>query len=126
MRPSVNISTNDVTTLLKPFKLANLQVHSGNNTALSGDSVVWVRLNTWIDDNVKSTITKTLQDKYGQSLAVVFQDLPLNGTKATVVVITKFSGAHSTSDIAALLSKLPNTTNPGAPAAAPTPASSPV
>ncbi len=126
LRPSVNINLTDARTLLKPLNLANLQVLNGNNTALSGDSIVWVRLNTWVDDNVKSTITKTLQDKYGQSLVVQFQDLPLSGKKATVVVMTKFSGAHSTSDIQTLLSKLPNTTNPGAPAATSTPASSPV
>ena len=65
LRPSVNISLTDVRTLLKPLNLANLQVINGNNVALSGDSVAWVRLNTWVDDNVKSTITKALQDKYG-------------------------------------------------------------
>ncbi len=99
LRPSVNISLTDVRTLLKPLNLANLQVINGNNVALSGDSVAWVRLNTWVDDNVKSTITKALQDKYGQSLVVQFQDLPLSGKKTTVVVITKFSGVHSSSDI---------------------------
>src|SRR6266516_3255913 len=124
LRPSVNINLTDARTLLKPLNLANLQVLNGNNVALSGDSVAWVRLNTWVDDNVKSTITKTLQGKYGQSLVVQFQDLPLSGKKTTVVVITKFSGAHSSSDIQTLLSKLPNTTDPSKPAT--TPVSSPV
>jgi preprotein translocase SecF subunit len=125
LRPSVNVSLTDVRTVLKPLNLADLQVLNGNNAALTSDSVVWVRLNTWVDDNVKSTITKTLQDKYGQGLVVQFQDLPLSGKKTTVVVITKFSGAHSSSDIQTLLSKLPNTTDPSKPATTPTPVSSP-
>jgi preprotein translocase SecF subunit len=122
MRPSNDISVTDMKNLLKPLNLVNLDVQTGDNTTLKENQVMWVRLNTQIDDNVQANITNTLKSKYGSQTAVLFNDLAL-AKKITVVTITFVQGTTipSTSDIQTLLSKLPNTTDPSKPATSSTP-----
>ncbi|GAC1343025.1 MAG: hypothetical protein NVSMB27_02520 [Ktedonobacteraceae bacterium] len=126
MRPSTDISVTDMKNLLKPLNLVNLQVLSGDNTNLAKNQVIWVRLNTQIDQNVQTNITNTLKNKYGGQTAVIFNDLALS-KKITVITITFQSGTTlpSTSDIQTLLSKLPNTTDLSKPAVTPTVAPTP-
>jgi preprotein translocase SecF subunit len=112
--------------LLKPLNLVNLQVLSGDNTNLAKNQVIWVRLNTQIDQNVQTNITNTIKNKYGAQTAVIFNDLALS-KKVTVITITFQAGTTlpSTSDIHTLLSKLPNTTDLSKPAVTPTVAPTP-
>jgi preprotein translocase SecF subunit len=129
-RPQTNITPAQMTTILKPFKLADLQVVSGSDNTVVANQTIWIRLNTLVDSNVESNIQKTLQDKYGSGLSVKFYNLPLS-PQATVAVVTGFQKgvSPSASDIKSLLSKLPNTTKTSldsTPAAStPTPAASP-
>ncbi len=126
MRPSTDISATDMKNLLKPLNLVNLQVLSGDNTNLAKNQVIWVHLNTQIDQNVQTNITNTLKNKYGGQTAVIFNDLALS-KKITVITITFQSGTTlpSTSAIQTLLSKLPNTTDLSKPAVTPTVAPTP-
>ena len=64
------ISTTKHHKSLKPLKLANLQVLTGNNTNLPADQVVWLRLNTQVDTNVHELHCHYPQAKYGSQLAV--------------------------------------------------------
>ena len=126
MRPSTDISATDMKNLLKPLNLVNLQVLSGDNTNLAKNQVIWVHLDTQIDQNVQTNITNTLKNKYGGQTAVIFNDLALS-KKITVITITFQSGTTlpSTSAIQTLLSKLPNTTDLSKPAVTPTVAPTP-
>ena len=121
MRPSTSISAPALKNLLKPLNLANLEVITGNNTALPANQVVWIRLNTRIDQTVQKAIQDKLQSKYGPTLVVQFADFTLN-QKFTVVTLSKFpTGTKpSVKDIEGLLSKIPNTTDLSKPATTPT------
>lgn len=128
-RPQTNITTTQMTNILKPFKLTDVQVNSGNDTTVTANQTVWIRLNTLVDSNVESTIQKDLTGKYGSGLSVKFYNLPLS-PQATVAVVTGFQKGVSpkASDIESLLSKLPKTTKTTldeTPVATPTPTASP-
>ena len=121
MRPSTNISATALKNVLKPLNLANLEVLTGNNTALPANQIVWVHLNTRIDQTVQNAIQNKLQSKYGPTLVVQFADFTVN-QKFTVVTLSKFpTGTKpSVQDIEGLLSKIPNTTDLSKPATTPT------
>ncbi len=122
-RPRTTMQVAQVQNLVKPFNLQDLQIVTGDDTAIAANKTVWVRLNTWIDTNVQTSIQNTLQQKYPE-VNVNFDDVPLAPPKkVTIVTITKFSAAPNVNDIKTLLSKLPNTSDPskGAPSAATTP-----
>lgn len=128
-RPSQHVtSTQAVRDLLEPLGLKDVQVNIGNDATTKGTQVAWIRLNTNIDDTVKSAISKALTDKYGSSVTVTFDPLsltPPGGGKAqTVMLVTvanKTSGfVFKASDLESLLSKLPKTTDVNASAATPT------
>ena len=121
MRPSTNISAAALKNVLKPLNLANLEVLTGNNTALPANQIVWVHLNTRIDQTVQNAIQNKLQSKYGPTLVVQYADFTVN-QKFTVVTLSKFpTGTKpSVKDIEALLSKIPNTTDLSKPATTPT------
>ncbi|GAC1565978.1 MAG: hypothetical protein NVS3B14_05620 [Ktedonobacteraceae bacterium] len=121
MRPRTSLTSAQITTLVKPLNLSSLQVLMGNDAAVSGSQNVWVRLDKRIDTTVQDAITSDLQAKYGSGLSVTFDDLalnPLSGTGSpttvTVASVTKFPSGVTpkTSDIQALLAKLPATSNP--------------
>ena len=121
MRPSTNISAAALKNVLKPLNLANLEVLTGNNTALPANQIVWIHLNTRIDQTVQNAIQNKLQSKYGPTLVVQFADFTVN-QKFTVVTLSKFpTGTKpSVKDIEGLLSKIPNTTDLSKPATTPT------
>ena len=121
LRPSTSISAAAMKNVLKPLNLANLEVLTGNNTALPANQIVWIHLNTRIDQTVQNAIQNTLQSKYGPTLVVQFADFTLN-QKFTVVTLSKFpTGTKpSVKDIEGLLSKIPNTTDLSKPATTPT------
>ncbi len=114
IRPSQDLSTTSIFTQLKPLKLTNLQVLTGDNTNLPAHQVVWLLLNTQVDTNVTNYIVTTLQAKYGSQLAVQADDYSL-ATKQTVVTITNFkSGVDpSKDDFTAALPNIPKTTPNG-------------
>jgi preprotein translocase SecF subunit len=127
-RPQKTMQVAQVRSLVKSFNLQDLQVVTGDDPALAANKTVWVRLNTWVDTNVETTIQNTLKQKY-PGTTVNFDDLPLTSSqKITVVTISGFSTIPNTADIRALLNKLPNTSNPAkgpvsaTPAPTPTPA----
>ncbi len=128
-RPQTSISTTQMSNILKSFKLADVQVNTGNDATVAANQTVWIRLNTLVDSNVEGTIQKALTGKYGNGLSVKFYNLPLT-PQATVAVVTGFQKGVSpkASEIESLLSKLPKTTKTTlneTPAATPTPAASP-
>ena len=110
-RPQNNITPAQMTTILKPFKLSDVQVISGNDTTVTANQTVWIRLNTLVDGNVEKNIQDTLQGKYGTGLSVKFSNLALS-SQATVVTVTSFAKGVTpkVNDIQSLLSKLPKTT----------------
>ena len=115
MRPQQKFSAVQLTNVLKPLKLGDLQVVPGSNTTLTPNKTVWIRLNTQVDNNVFSTIQKDIQGKYPSTTAVTVtsRDIPITpGSKTfyTMIVATGFQTAPSVSDIQTLLNKLPNTT----------------
>jgi preprotein translocase SecF subunit len=128
-RPQTNITATQMTNILKPFKLTDLQVTTGNDTTVTANQTVWIRLNTLVDSNVENSIQSTLKGKYGSGLSVKFYNLPLS-PQATIAVVTGFQKGVSpkASDIESLLSKLPKTTKTNldsTAAATPTPSASP-
>ena len=122
-RPQVTMKAAEVQNLVKPFNLQDLQIVTGDDTAIAANKTVWVRLNTWIDTNVQTSIQNTLKQKYPE-VTVNFDDVPLvPPKKVTIVTITQFTAVPNISDIKTLLSKLPDTSDPskGPPSAAATP-----
>jgi preprotein translocase SecF subunit len=111
-RPQVTMKAAEVQNLVKSFNLQDLQIVTGDDTAIAANKTVWVRLNTWIDTNVQTSIQNTLQQKYPE-VTVNFDDVPLvPPKKVTIVTITKFSAVPNVNDIKTLLSKLPQTSDP--------------
>lgn len=125
-RPQVPVSsTGQVTKLLSPLNLKDLTVIIGDNKTQSANKTIWIRLNTQIDQNVEKSIQGTLQQKYAGAI-VNFYELPLSKTTTLVTLVMPPSSSivPQTNDVRALLSKLPDTSDPtkGAPSAASTPA----
>jgi preprotein translocase SecF subunit len=122
-RPERTMQTAEIRNLIKSFNLQDLQIVTGDNSAMAANKTIWIRLNTWVDTNVETTIQNTLKQKYS-GITVNFDDLPLvPPKKVTVVTVTGFSTVPNTADIKTLLNKLPNTSDPskGPPSATPTP-----
>ncbi len=130
-RPESQVTIAQMTKLVSPFNLVDLQVVTGDDPQVPAKQTVWIRLNTQIDKNVQDTITHDLQVKYGSQLAVNFDDLSLipstggNARTVTVANATKFQQGVTPqiSDIESVLSKLPDTSNPalGASTTSPSP-----
>ncbi len=55
-RPQTNITITQMTNILKPFKLTDVQVDTGNDTTVTANQTIWIRLNTLVDSNVEGTI----------------------------------------------------------------------
>lgn len=122
LRPQVQLTGTQVTSLLAPLKLQDLSVTTGNDTTQPGANTIWMRLNTQIDTNVQQDIQNAIQGKYAKT-NVKFYNLPFSGNTVTLVVADGFTAAPKTSDIQTLLAKIPDTSDPtkGAPSAATTP-----
>ncbi len=137
-RPQTNITATQMSNILKSFKLTDVQVNIGSDNTVKANETVWIRLNRLVDNNVESSIVKTLKGAYGNGLSVKFYNLPLN-PQATVAVVTGFQQGVSTKAdtknpkdiytvpyIEQLLKNLPKTTKTdlnGNSAATPTPGS---
>ena len=113
MRTQKQLSVTQVQAALKSLNLADLQVtlaDAGNTAATAGNKIVWVRLNTVVDDTVYSAIKTEVQNKYGSSTQVTTPTLTgADGKTFTLVTLTGFSTTPKVSDIQTLLAKLPNT-----------------
>jgi len=120
-RPERAVTIPQMTALVAPFKLEDLQVVTGDNPQVPAGDTVWIRFNTEIDSNVQKTVTHDLQAKYGSQLTVNYDNLLLQplaneGHLATVTVATatKFNNGvtPSVNDVRATLSNLPATSDP--------------
>ena len=131
-RPEKAVTIPEMTALVAPFKLEDLQIVTGDNPQLAAGDTVWIRFNEQIDSNVQKAITSDLQAKYGTQLAVSYDNLilqPASGQKlpatVTVATATKFNSGviPNINDVRATLNSLPPTSDPtkGPPTAAPTP-----
>lgn len=112
LRPQQALTAVQLTHVLKPLNLGDLQVVPGSSTSLTPNKTVWIRLNTQVDSNVASAIAKDIQGKY-TGTSVLPRDIPTNpGSKTyyTMVVATGFQTVPAVGDIQTLLNKLPNTT----------------
>ncbi len=131
-RPEKAVTIPEMTALVAPFKLEDLQIVTGDNPQLAAGDTVWIRFNEQIDSNVQKAITSDLQAKYGTQLAVSYDNLilqPVAGQKlpstVTVATATKFNSGviPNVNDVRVTLNSLPPTSDPtkGPPTAAPTP-----
>jgi preprotein translocase SecF subunit len=131
-RPAKAVTVPEMTALVAPFKLEDLQVQTGDNPQLAAGDTVWIRFNTEIDSNVQKAITSDLQAKYGTQLNVIYDNLllqPVTGQEhpatVTVATVTKFNSGviPNVNDVRAALSKIPDTSDPtkGSPTATATP-----
>jgi len=129
LRPNIAITSPNVQAALKPLNLKNLEILTGNNTALKANQFIWVRLNVHVDGNVEQTIINDLQNYYGKSLSVDPEALTNNGKVVTVVTITNFPAnkGPSVTEVQTLLKSLPKTTDlsKSSASATPTPTSGP-
>ena len=120
-RPEKAVTIPEMTALVAPFKLEDLQIVTGDNPQLVAGDTVWIRFNTQIDSNVQNTITNDLKAKYGSQLTVTYDNLilqPVTGqdnlATVTVATATKFNGGvtPNVNDVKTTLSKIPNTSDP--------------
>jgi len=120
-RPEKAVTIPEMTALVAPFKLEDLQIVTGDNPQLAAGDTVWIRFNTEIDSNVQNTITNDLKAKYGSQLAINFDNLilqPVSGqghpSTVTVATATKFNSGvtPNVNDVRATLSKIPDTSDP--------------
>ena len=113
LRPNLPITTPNVRTALSSLNLRNLEVLTGDNTALKANQFIWVRLNTHVDGNVEQTIINDLHTKYGAALSVDPEALTYGGKTVTVVTITNFPSnvVPSIADVQQVLKNLPKTTD---------------
>lgn len=120
-RPEKPVTISEMTALVAPFKLEDLQIVTGDNTQLPAKDTVWIRFNAHIDSNVQKAITSDLQAKYGTQLVVIYDNLLLQPTTGqelpstvTVATVTKFNGGvtPNINDVQATLGNLPKTSDP--------------
>ncbi len=112
LRPQQALTAVQLTNVLKPLNLGDLQVVPGSSTSLTPNKTIWIRLDTQVDNTVSTAIAKDIQGKYAGT-SVLPRDIPTApGSKTfyTLVVVTGFQTAPAVSDIQTLLNKLPNTT----------------
>jgi preprotein translocase SecF subunit len=115
IRPQQSLTATQLTKILAPLKLKDLQVVPGSNPKLTAGETVWIRLNTQVDSTVSNTIIKDIKNKYS-SASVIPRDIPVapnSKTNYTLIVATGFTSVPKISDIQTLLNKLPNTSAPG-------------
>lgn len=129
LRPNHELSTPQITSIMQPLKLNDLQIVTGANNNL-GDTI-WLNLNTQVDTNLKNYIQTRLQTalhaKYPAN-QVKIDNLEQNNKGVAVVTVTGFgtTTAPTPSDIQNMLGTLPKTTDPNAKVTAtPTPVVTP-
>jgi len=130
-RPEKPVTISEMTALVAPFKLGDLQVVTGDNPQLPAKYTIWIRFNAHVDTNVQNAIKSDLQAKYGPQLAINYDNLilqPVTGqgppSTVTVATVTKFNGGvtPNVNDVQSTLSNLPKTSDPskGPPTSTPT------
>ncbi|MBV9021730.1 MAG: protein translocase subunit SecF [Ktedonobacteraceae bacterium] len=126
-RPQAPLSsTGQVMNLLKPLNLKDLTVVLGDNKTQPANNTIWILLNTQVDQNVEQYIQNTLSHKYPGAIVNPYP-LPLAqpATLLTLVMPPNSSTLPQTSDVQALLNKLPNTSDPSKGPPSATPSSTP-
>ena len=134
-RPEKPVTISEMTALVAPFKLEDLQIVTGDNPQLLAKDTVWIRFNAHVDSNVQKAITSDLQAKYGTQLSINYDNLilqPVTGqgvpSTVTVATVTKFNAGvtPNVSDVQATLGNLPPTSDPtkGPPTSTATPTAS--
>ncbi|HEX4205867.1 MAG TPA: protein translocase subunit SecF [Ktedonobacteraceae bacterium] len=121
LRPQTPVTLQQATALLKPLKLPDMQVTTGDlgaNPSQAGNKTVWIRLNTTIDSNVLNNISGTLTSKYPGINTPLYEAIPSGQGNKNVglLIVTGFKNTPQVSDIKSALSKIPNTTSSSAPA----------
>jgi preprotein translocase SecF subunit len=146
IRPSQQMTVEQVTNLLGPLHLENLQIVTGNETAIPSNHVAWITLTPRVDSTASATIQNRLKNGYttpatkskksqtfsgyGSQLAVQFFDVSVSGKPVTLVTVSNFKTGLASSDktnIENLLTGLTttNVTTTGAPVVTPTPTTVP-
>jgi len=131
-RPEKAVTVPEMTALVAPFKLEDLQIVTGDNPQVAAGNTVWIRFNEQIDSNVQKAITSDLKAKYGTQLVVDYDNLilqPMTGqglpSTVTVATATKFNSGviPNVNDVRATLNNIPPTSDPtkGPPTATTTP-----
>jgi preprotein translocase SecF subunit len=107
------ISLTEAKALIQPLKLQDAQITTGTGSSSQPPNrIVWIRLNTQVDDNVYNSIKSTLSNKYPGITVAEEQVAGYGSTKPfTLLVVTGFQTTPQVSDIKSLLNKLPDTTN---------------
>src|SRR5579859_7389599 len=117
-RPEKAVTIAEMTALVAPFKLGDLQVVTGDNPQVPAKDTVWIRFNAHIDSNVQKAVTSDLQAKYGTQLAVNYDNVllqPVTGqgqsSTVTIATVTKFNAGvtPNVNDVRATLNSLPPT-----------------
>ncbi|HEY6284227.1 MAG TPA: protein translocase subunit SecF, partial [Ktedonobacteraceae bacterium] len=120
-RPEKSVTVSEMTALVAPFKLEDLQIVTGDNPQLPANDTIWIRFNEHVDSNVQNKITSDLQATYGTQLAVNYDNLilqPLSGkglpSTVTVATVTKFKAGDTPNAeaVKATLGNLPPTSDP--------------
>ena len=130
-RPEKPVTISEMSALVAPFKLGDLQIVTGDNPQLPAKDTIWIRFNAHVDTNVQNAIKSDLQAKYGPQLAINYDNLilqPVTGqgppSTVTVATVTKFNGGvtPNVNDVQSTLSNLPKTSDPskGPPTSTPT------
>jgi preprotein translocase SecF subunit len=120
-RPEKPVTIAEMTALVAPFKLEDLQVVTGNNPQLLAGDTIWIRFNTHVDSNVQNAIISDLKAKYGPQLAISFDNLILKSatgqglpSTVTVATVTNFikGVTPNVNDVGGTLKGLPPTSDP--------------
>jgi preprotein translocase SecF subunit len=130
-RPEKPVTISEMTALVAPFKLGDLQIVTGDNPQLPAKDTIWIRFNAHVDTNVQNAIKSDLQAKYGPQLKINYDNLilqPVTGqgppSTVTVATVTNFNGGvtPNVNDVQSTLSNLPKTSDPskGPPTSTPT------
>lgn len=113
LRPQTQMTDEQISNLLKPFKLESLQIVLGKGSnAQDGQKTIWIKLNTSVDSNVDSVIRSKLTDKFPspsnlQIKQATFKDL--NGKPYSLYTVTNFTDVPTKSAIETALAGLPAT-----------------
>ena len=113
LRPQTKLTSDQVTNLLKPLNLKDLQVTIGDNKQISANKTVWVKFDRLLDDTVQQAIIPAVQKKYSHetSLKSDFKNItPASGSPFTLVTLSGFQNTPQVDDVRSALSNLPKTT----------------
>ena len=114
LQPQRPLSLTQAKALLQPLKLQDAQITTGSlgGSPQTANRVIWIRLNTQVDDNVSNAVKTILSKKYP---GITVANEPVAGYGSTkpfsLLVVIGFQTTPQVSDIKSSLNKLPDTTN---------------